>query len=106
MLKEDDIINVKSWMSLGDCNYEIDHDDDSIPESGVVYCNIEHIHKLFAKCEQTDNEYVVVSGFSDYGVAHQTEQRLRKEVGEKNSKTIRSNKQSSKNIRKPKNVFK
>ena len=73
MLKEDDIINVKSWMSLGDCNYEIDHDDDSIPESGVVYCNIEHIHKLFAKCEQTDNEYVVVSGFSDYGIAHQAE---------------------------------
>jgi len=73
MLNEQDIINVKSWMSLGDCNYEIDHDDDSIPESGVVYCNIEHIHKLFAKCAHTDNEYVVVSGFSDYGVAYQKE---------------------------------
>ena len=72
-IPEEDIINVKSWMSVGDCNYEIDHDDDSIPESGVVYCNIERIHKLFAKCEQTENEYVVVSGFSDYGVAYQKE---------------------------------
>lgn len=73
MLRPDEIINVKSWMSLGDSNYEIDHDDDSIPESGVVYCNIEHIHKFFAKCENTDNEYIVVSGFSDYGFARQKE---------------------------------
>ena len=73
MIQEEDIINVKSWMDLGDCNYEIDHDDDSIPESGVVYCNIEHIHKFFAKCENTDNEYIVVSGFSDYGFARQKE---------------------------------
>jgi len=68
-----DIINVKSWMNLGDCNYEIDHADDSIPESGVVYCNIEHIHKLFEKCKRTDNQYVVVSAFSDYGFARQKE---------------------------------
>ena len=73
MIQEEDIINVKSWMDLGDCNYEIDHDDDSIPESGVVYCNIEHIHKFFAKCDYTDNKYVVVSAFSDYGVAIQKE---------------------------------
>jgi|TARA_R110002020_G_scaffold4233_4_gene18865 hypothetical protein len=73
MLKKNEIIDVKSWMELGDCNYEIDHDDDSIPESGVVYCNIEHIHKLFAKCKQTSNKYIVVSAFSDYGVALQEE---------------------------------
>ena len=60
-------------MDLGDCNYEIDHKDDSIPESGVVYCNIEHITEFFDKCRNTDNEYVVVSGFSDYGVALQEE---------------------------------
>ena len=73
-VKLEDMINVKSWMDLGDCNYEIDHDDeDSIPDSGVVYCNIEHIHKLFAKCERTDNKYIVISGFSDYGVAYQEE---------------------------------
>ena len=60
-------------MELGDCNYEIDHDDDSIPESGVVYCNIEHIHKFFNKCSQTNNKYIVVSAFSDYGVALQRE---------------------------------
>ena len=71
MLRPDEIINVKSWMSLGDSNYEIDHDDDSIPESGVVYCNIEHIHKFFEKCHDTNNKYVVISGFSDYGVALQ-----------------------------------
>jgi len=67
------MIHVKSWMDLGDCNYEHDHDDDSIPDSGVVYCNIEHIHKFFKKCEQTDNRYIVISGFSDYGVAYQEE---------------------------------
>ena len=71
MLRSDEIINVKSWMSLGDSNYEIDHADDSIPESGVVYCNIEHIHKFFEKCHDTNNKYVVISGFSDYGVALQ-----------------------------------
>ena len=73
MTQEDEIIHVKSWMDLGDCNYEIDHDDDSIPESGVVYCNIEHIHKFFEKCKRTDNKYIVISGFSDYGVALQKE---------------------------------
>ena len=73
MTSKDDIITVKSWMDLGDCNYEIDHKDDSIPESGVVYCNIEHITEFFDKCRNTDNEYVVVSGFSDYGVALQEE---------------------------------
>ena len=72
-ISEEDIINVKSWMSLGDCNYEIDHDDDSIPESGVVYCNIEHIDRLFEKCKLTDNKYIVISAFSDYGVALQEE---------------------------------
>ena len=71
MFKQNEIIHVKSWMSLGDCNYEIDHDDDSIPESGVVYCNIEHIHKFFEKCHDTNNKYVVVSAFSDYGIAYQ-----------------------------------
>ena len=71
-LKREDIITVKSWMTLGDSNYEIDHDDeDSMPESGIVYCNIEHIHKFFKKCEKTDNKYIVISGFSDYGVAKQ-----------------------------------
>ena len=73
MLNPNEIINVKSWMSLGDSNYEIDHDDDSIPESGVVYCNIEHIHKFFEKCHDTNNRYIVISAFSDYGVALQEE---------------------------------
>ena len=73
MYEQNEIIDVKSWMSLGDCNYEIDHDDDSIPESGVVYCNIEHIHKFFSKCEKTENKYIVISAFSDYGLASQEE---------------------------------
>ena len=72
-MEEKEIINVKSWMDFGDCNYEIDHDDDSIPDSGVVYCNIEHIHKFFRKCLDTSNKYIVVSGFSDYGFALQEE---------------------------------
>jgi len=73
LLEKEQIIHTKSWMNLGDCNYEIDHDDDSIPDSGVVYCNIEHIDKFFEKCNRTDNKYVVVSAFSDYGVAIQEE---------------------------------
>lgn len=73
MFDPNEIIHVKSWMDLGDCNYEIDHDDDSIPESGVVYCNIEHIHKFFEKCKNTHNRYVVISAFSDYGIALQEE---------------------------------
>ena len=73
MITQNDIITVKSWMGLGDCNYEIDHKDDSIPESGVVYCNIEHITEFFGKSRNTDNEYIVVSAFSDYGVAVQEE---------------------------------
>ena len=73
-VSKEDIINVKSWMDLGDYNYEVDFDDeDSIPPSGVIYCNIEHIHKFFAKCEKTDNKYIVISGFSDFGVAKQSE---------------------------------
>ena len=68
---KEDIINVKSWFDLGDCNYEHDHKDDSIPESGIVYCNIEHIQEFFKKCESTTNNYIVVSAFSDYGLAYQ-----------------------------------
>lgn len=71
-LKED-IINVKSWFDVGDCNYEHDHKDETTPESGIVYCNIEHIHEFFRKCEYTDNKYVVVSGFSDFGITYQQE---------------------------------
>ena len=71
-LKED-IINVKSWFDVGDCNYEHDHKDETTPESGIVYCNIEHIYDFFRKCEHTDNKYVVVSGFSDFGLAYQQE---------------------------------
>ena len=69
-----DIINCKSWMSIGDCNYEYDYPEEGqIPPSGVVYCNIEHITKFFDKCKLTDNKYVVVSGFSDSGPAYQKE---------------------------------
>jgi len=70
---KEDIINVKSWFDLGDCNYEHDHKDDSIPDSGIVYCNIEHIQDFFKKCESTSNKYIVVSCFSDYGLAYQQE---------------------------------
>ena len=48
-VERENYINVKSWMDLGDCNYENDHADDSIPEQGVVYCNIEHIPDFFKK---------------------------------------------------------
>ena len=74
MFPKEDIITVKSWMDVGDCNYEHDHKKQgTIPDSGVVYCNIEHISEFFDRCKDTDNKYVVVSGFSDYGVAIQSE---------------------------------
>lgn len=71
-ISEEDIIHVKSWMQLGYPNYEVDYlEPDKIPESGIIYCNIEHIGDFFEKCKKTDNEYVVISGFSDYGFAIQ-----------------------------------
>ena len=74
LIDKSDIINCKSWMDIADCNYEYDYPGiDDIPPSGVVYCNIEHITKFFDKCKRTHNKYVVVSGFSDFGLAHQKE---------------------------------
>ena len=72
--KREDIIEVKSWMNMFETNYEEDHlDEDSMPTSGIVYCNIEWIPHFFNKCYRTDNKYVVVSGFSDFGFALQQE---------------------------------
>jgi len=60
-------------MDLAETSYDSNSDDGSIPESGVVYCNIEHIHKFFEKCKLTDNKYIVISAFSDFGVSLQEE---------------------------------
>ena len=74
LVDKSDIINCKSWMDIADCNYEYDYPGiDDIPPSGIIYCNIEHITKLFEKCKRTHNQYVVVSGFSDFGLAYQKE---------------------------------
>ena len=74
LVDKSDTINCKSWMDIADCNYEYDYpEDNDIPPSGVVYCNIEHVTKLFEKCKRTNNKYVVVSGFSDFGLAYQKE---------------------------------
>ena len=67
-------------MDLGDCNYENDHADDSIPEQGVVYCNIEHIPDFFKKCNDTDNKYIVVSAFSDFGLGYQDEHPVARDM--------------------------
>lgn len=73
-VSREDIIEVKSWMDMCEVNYEVDHpDQDSIPPAGIVYCNMEWIPGFFNKCLRTDNEYVVVSGFSDFGLALQQE---------------------------------
>ena len=70
----EDIIEVKSWMNMFDVNYEVDYTgEDNIPPAGIVYCNMEWIPELFEKCRKTDREYVVVSGFSDFGLALQEE---------------------------------
>jgi len=79
-VKRENYINVKSWMDLGDCNYENDHADDSIPDQGVVYCNIEHIPDLFKKCNDTENKYVVISAFSDYGIAYQEQHPVARDM--------------------------
>jgi len=74
LVDKSDIINCKSWMDIADCNYEYDYpEENDIPPTGVVYCNIEHVTKLFKKCEKTDNKYVVISGFSDFGLGYQKE---------------------------------
>jgi len=73
MIDKTDIIYTKSWMDLAETSYDSNSDDGSIPESGVVYCNIEHIHKFFEKCKLTDNKYIVISAFSDFGVSLQEE---------------------------------
>ena len=70
----EDIIEVKSWMDMFDVNYEVAYTgEDDIPPAGIVYCNMEWIPEFFEKCRKTDKEYVVVSGFSDYGLALQSE---------------------------------
>ena len=79
-VKRENYINVKSWMDLGDCNYENDHADDSIPDEGVVYCNIEHIPDFFKKCNDTENKYVVISAFSDFGLAYQQQHPVAKDM--------------------------
>ena len=79
-VERENYINVKSWMDLGDCNYENDHADDSIPEQGVVYCNIEHIPDFFKKCNDTDNKYIVVSAFSDFGLGYQDEHPVARDM--------------------------
>ena len=60
-------------MDLAENSYDSNSDDGSIPESGIVYCNIEHIHKFFEKCKLTDNKYIIISAFSDFGVSLQKE---------------------------------
>ena len=73
LVDKPDIINCKSWMSLADCNYELDFSGDEVPDSCVVYCNIEHVQRFFNACKNTDNKYVLISGFSDFGLARQKE---------------------------------
>ena len=81
LVDKSDIINCKSWMDIGDCNYEYDYPEEGqIPPSGVVYCNIEHITKFFDKCNLTNNKYVVVSGFSDSGPAYQKEHSVARDM--------------------------
>lgn len=73
LIDKSDMINCKSWMGLADCNYELDFSDDEVPDSCVVYCNIEHVKRFFNACKNTNNKYVLISGFSDFGLAHQAE---------------------------------
>lgn len=71
-VSKDDVIHCKSWWDLSEINYEKDCVDETIiPPAGLVYCNIEWITQFFKKCEMTDNKYVVVSAYSDYGIAYQ-----------------------------------
>lgn len=68
---QDDIIECDSWFSMGDTLFET---GDEIPvESSVVYCNIEHITDFFEKCRWSDQKFVVISAYSDFGPAIQAE---------------------------------
>ena len=69
MIDSSEIIDAKFWRDeLCDVNYET---GDTLPDSGVVYVNIEHIQDFFKKCTQTDREFTVVSAYSDFGLAVQ-----------------------------------
>jgi len=59
----DDIVYTKIYTP--ECDGEL---KDTPPPSGLIYVQAYQIEKLFKLCEQTDNEYVVVSAFGDMGV--------------------------------------
>lgn len=42
-----------------------------VPKPGLVYVPMDRILEFFKLCNYTDNQYIVVSAMSDYGVANQ-----------------------------------
>jgi len=73
-----EMIDCKFWRDKF-CNTEF-RTGDTLPESGLVYVNIEHIKDFFDKCKQTDRKYTVVSGYSDFGLAKQSEHSVAQDM--------------------------
>ena len=67
-----DIISCKGWKQLCDHIYDAP-DLDNIPEGGVVWIALDQIDEFCKRVEGTGRKYIVVSSYSDYGLALQSE---------------------------------
>lgn len=71
MIPVEEHITVKTFRPLCDSEW----DGATPPESGIVYCPIDAIHKFFTECHYSHayavRRYVVVSSCCDYGVVYQ-----------------------------------
>ena len=71
MIPREEILESNKYDDL--CNHVFTGGDTSLPPSGIVGVPIEHIDEFFGLCKDSDNEYVIVSQRSDYGLAYQEE---------------------------------
>lgn len=71
MINENDIITCKNYKSLCDYIYCPADNKKYIPNGGVVWCALDDIVDFFDKIKGTNNKYVVVSSYSDFGLCYQ-----------------------------------
>jgi hypothetical protein len=72
VVEEKEIIECKSWEKI--CDYVFEGDASTELPSGVVSVNIQHIPEFFRRIkEYPDRKYVIVSAYSDFGLAYQRE---------------------------------
>lgn len=76
-----DIITCQFWMDNTDYRWgEITE----LPEEGVsIFCSLEGIKELFEKISKQDKKYIVVSGYSDYGLFYQKDHHPNKDISKR-----------------------